>query len=57
LIAPPDPSGKITLLVENGGLFKTLELQYSGGERFPNLIRRADTADLLAKIAQPRAAP
>ncbi len=57
LAAPPDPSGKITLLVENGGIFKTLELKYSGGERYPNLARRADTVDLLTKIAQPRAAP
>jgi predicted metalloprotease with PDZ domain len=57
LAAPPDPSGKITLLVENGGIFKTLEIKYSGGARYPNLTRRADTVDLLTKIAQPRAAP
>jgi predicted metalloprotease with PDZ domain len=57
LAAPPDPSGKITLLVQKDDMFKTLELKYSGGERYPNLTRRPGTADLLAKIAQPRAAP
>ena len=55
--APPDPSGVITLLVQKDDMFKTLQLQYSGGERYPNLSRRPGTEDLLAKIAQPRAAP
>jgi predicted metalloprotease with PDZ domain len=57
LAAPPDPSGKITLLVESGGSFRTLELKYSGGERYPNLARREGTPDLLEKIADPRAPP
>jgi predicted metalloprotease with PDZ domain len=56
LAAPPDATGKVTLLVENGGQFRTLELKYPGGERYPNLARRADTPDLLEKIAEPRAA-
>jgi predicted metalloprotease with PDZ domain len=57
LAAPADPSGKITLLVQKDDMFKTLELKYSGGERYPNLSRRPGTEDLLAKIAQPRATP
>ena len=57
LAAPPDSSGKIALLVEGGGSFKTLELKYSGGERYPNLARRAGTPDLLEKIAEPRTTP
>ena len=40
-----------------GSTGKTLELTYSGGERYPNLSRRPGTEDLLAKIAHPRAAP
>jgi predicted metalloprotease with PDZ domain len=56
LAAPPDPSG-ITLLVQKDDMFKTLQLKYSGGERYPNLTRRSGTADLLGKIALPRAAP
>jgi predicted metalloprotease with PDZ domain len=57
LSAPPDPTGSITLLVQKDDMFKTLELKYSGGERYPNLSRRPGTEDLLARIARPRAAP
>jgi predicted metalloprotease with PDZ domain len=57
LTAPADPSGKIALLVEKDDMFKTLELKYAGGERYPNLTRRPDTDDLLSKIAHPRTAP
>jgi len=39
LAAPPDPSGKLTLLVQKDDMFKTLELHYSGGERYPDLTR------------------
>jgi len=35
---------------------KALALKYSGGERYPNLAREPGTPDLLAQIAQPRAA-
>jgi predicted metalloprotease with PDZ domain len=58
LAAPPDlarPSGKLTLLVQKDDMFKTLELQYTGGERYPNLVRDPGSADLLAQIARPRA--
>jgi len=57
LSAPADPSGKITLLVQKDDMYKTLELKYSGGERYPNLTRRPGSEDLLAKIAHPRSAP
>jgi hypothetical protein len=36
-------------------MFKTLELDYSGGERYPNLVRDTGSEDLLGKIAHPRA--
>jgi predicted metalloprotease with PDZ domain len=54
LRAPPDASGKITLLVQKDDMFKTLELTYSGGERYPNLVREAAAADVLTQIAHPR---
>jgi predicted metalloprotease with PDZ domain len=57
LSTPADPSGEITLLVQKDDMFKTLTLKYSGGERYPNLIRNAEGEDLLAKIARPRAMP
>jgi hypothetical protein len=61
LAVPVDPSweagrGKLTLLVQKDDTFKTLELQYAGGERYPNLVREPGSADLLAQIAHPRAA-
>jgi predicted metalloprotease with PDZ domain len=56
LAAPPDPSGKLTLLVQKDDVFKTLEVQYSGGERYPNLLREPGTEDLLRRIAEPKSA-
>ncbi|MGO9991849.1 MAG: M61 family peptidase [Steroidobacteraceae bacterium] len=56
LAAPADPSGILTLLIEKDAMFKTLELRYSGGERYPNLLRDPSAADLLSQIARPRTA-
>jgi predicted metalloprotease with PDZ domain len=56
--APTDPDaarGKITLVVQKDDTFKTLELVYAGGERYPNLVRQAGTVDLLGLITRPRA--
>jgi predicted metalloprotease with PDZ domain len=55
--APPDPSGKLTLLVQKDDTFKTLELRYSGGERNPDLVREPGAPDVLSQIGQPRTAP
>ena len=57
LSASADPSGEITFLVQKDDMFKTLTLEYSGGERYPNLLRRPQKEDVLAKIAHPRTAP
>ena len=56
LAAPPDPSGKLSLLVQKDDTFKTLELRYSGGERYPDLAREPGAPDVLSQIGQPRAA-
>ena len=56
LAAPTDPSDTLTLLVEKDDMFKTLALKYSGGERYPNLLRAPGSEDLLAAIARPRTA-
>jgi predicted metalloprotease with PDZ domain len=53
LDAPPDAAGTMTLLIEKDDMYKTLELKYSGGERYPNLVREAGTPDLLSLIAHP----
>jgi predicted metalloprotease with PDZ domain len=57
LAAPPDPSGKLTLLVQKDDTFKTLEIQYAGGERYPDLSRVAGTADVLSEIAHSKTPP
>jgi hypothetical protein len=58
LAAPADPGagrGKLTLLVQKDDTFNTLDLQYAGGERYPNLVREPGSEDLPAHIAKPRA--
>lgn len=48
----PDASS-LSLLVEKDDEYRTLELHYNGGERYPNLVREPGEADLLAAIARP----
>lgn len=57
LAAPPDHTGKISLIVQKDDMYKTLELNYSGGERYPTLLREPGIQDLLGSIAHSRAAP
>jgi predicted metalloprotease with PDZ domain len=56
LDAPPDAAGTMALLIEKDDMYKTLELKYSGGERYPNLVRETGTPDLLSQIAHPLSA-
>jgi hypothetical protein len=51
---PAASSGTLTLLIQKDDMFKDVELRYSGGERYPNLVRDSASADLLAQIAHPR---
>ncbi len=55
LAHPQNSAIPLTLLIEKDDMFKTLELKYSGGERYPNLIRDSGVPDLLGKIAHARA--
>jgi predicted metalloprotease with PDZ domain len=56
LSQPAGGAKTLTLLIEKDDMFKTLELNYAGGERYPNLIRDSAGEDLLTKIALPRTA-
>ena len=56
LAHPTGSAAPLKLLIEKDNMFKTLELKYSGGERYPNLIRDPGVEDLLGKIAHSRAA-
>jgi predicted metalloprotease with PDZ domain len=55
LAAPAEARGGLALLVEKDNRFKTLDLEYAGGERYPNLLREPGTEDLLKQIAHARA--
>jgi predicted metalloprotease with PDZ domain len=54
LAATAHDASKVTLLIERGDLYQSVELSYSGGQREPRLVRVAGTPDLLAQIARPR---
>ena len=49
-------AGKLDLLVENVGFYKTLVVSYEGGPQSPHLVRLASQPDLLRDIIKPRAA-
>lgn len=50
-------SEPIELLVENTGVFKTYQLNYHDGERYPHLERDASKPDLLDQIIKPLTSP
>jgi predicted metalloprotease with PDZ domain len=47
----------IELLIEHGDFFRTLRVDYHGGERYPHLERDASRPDLIARIIAPRVPP
>jgi predicted metalloprotease with PDZ domain len=47
----------IQLLAENGDYFKTYEIDYHGGERYPHLQAIAGKTDVLGEIARMKAPP
>jgi len=44
----------VDLLVKNGEFYQTYHVDYSGGEKYPHLVRDQSKPDLLAKIIAPR---
>ena len=53
LAATPRQTGPLELLVENAEYFKTYQLDYHGGERYPHLERDPAVPDLLSSIHSP----
>jgi predicted metalloprotease with PDZ domain len=49
-----DASAPLALLVENTEYFKTYNLDYHGGEKYPHLVRDESRPDMLADIIKPR---
>jgi hypothetical protein len=46
-------SAALELLVQNGEYYKTLKIDYHGGEKYPHLVRDESKPDLLSEIIKP----
>jgi predicted metalloprotease with PDZ domain len=44
---------KIDVLIEHDDLYRTVQMDYHGGERYPYLSRDGEKSDIIAEIAQP----
>jgi predicted metalloprotease with PDZ domain len=44
----------VELLVKNGEFYRTFRVDYTGGERYPHLVREESTPDLLSAIISPK---
>jgi predicted metalloprotease with PDZ domain len=55
LVATARGAAGVTLLIERGDSYRSVELSYTGGPREPHLVRLPGTPDVLALIARPRA--
>jgi hypothetical protein len=40
----------VDLLVKNGEYYQTIHVDYTGGEKYPHLVRVAGSDDLLSQI-------
>ena len=49
-----DPS-PIELLIKDGEYYKTFQLDYHGGEKYPHLVRDTAKPDLISDIIRPHA--
>jgi predicted metalloprotease with PDZ domain len=45
----------VELLIKNGEFYETHRLEYSGGERYPHLVRDESVPDLLTQVIAPKA--
>ena len=41
------------LLIKNGEYYSVAHVEYSGGEKYPSLVRDESKADLLSEIIRP----
>jgi predicted metalloprotease with PDZ domain len=57
LKATKDAAAPLDFLVLNDDYYKTVSVDYHGGERFPHLVREEDKPDVLSEIEKPLARP
>jgi predicted metalloprotease with PDZ domain len=48
-------TGPIQLLIKDGEYYKTFNVDYHGGEKYPHLVRDKTKADLISDIVRPHA--
>jgi len=53
LSAARDGKAPIELLVENVEMFRTVRVDYHGGERYPHLVRDESKTDWVSAIGKP----
>jgi predicted metalloprotease with PDZ domain len=56
LAASKNSQTPLELLVENGESFKTVQINYHDGNRYPHLVRQSNQPDLLGQIIKQHAA-
>jgi predicted metalloprotease with PDZ domain len=56
-VAATKTGGKLELLTESGGFYRTHAVEYRGGARYPKLERAEGRPDLLAEVLRPLAPP
>lgn len=54
--ASQDSQKPIEFLIKDGDYYKTIAVDYHGGEQYPHLLRDASKQDLIAEIIRPHAA-
>jgi hypothetical protein len=54
LSAGKNSSQPLQLLIENTNYFRTFNLDYHGGEKYPHLVRDESKPDMLTDIVRPR---
>jgi hypothetical protein len=50
-------SGPTAFLVQQDGWYRTCQVTYHGGPKYPHLVRIPGRADMLAQIMAPHAGP
>ena len=53
--AAKDTAAPITLLVLDDDYYRTVTIEYHGGERYPHLVRNESKPDYLSDLIKPRA--
>jgi hypothetical protein len=54
LRAGKNTAAPLELLIENTDYYKTYQIDYHGGDKYPHLVREESAKDVLSSIVKPR---